>query len=157
MVSMIYSFYGCNIFFLCLSGVVTITHGMVVALMSKSSFLFALFGFNDFFLIWNVGAERWNAKERHAFSHGIPERQTFRAVLHTHTRTHTHTHTHTHHGPQSADRSPRTAVHGAQSTEHSSRWDVRGGGAVTAGGGGAVQNRGPIAGARRRPNQDTHV
>ena len=46
------SFHGCYNFSLCLSGVVTITHGIIVALMDKSSFFFALYGFNPFFLLW---------------------------------------------------------------------------------------------------------
>ena len=38
MVSMVSSFQACSDFFLCLSGVITITHDMVVVLMGKSSF-----------------------------------------------------------------------------------------------------------------------
>ena len=49
MVSRISSFYGCSNVVLCFSGVFTITHGMVAALMNKSSFFCVLYGINDFF------------------------------------------------------------------------------------------------------------
>ena len=57
--------------------------------------------------------------------------------------------------PQSADGRPRTAVHGPQSMERSPQSAVHAGvcvGGRSYCGGGAVQNRGPTAGARRRPS-----
>ena len=54
MVSMVSSFQACSDFFLCLSGVITIPHGMVVVLMGKSSFFFAYCGFNDFFVLMDA-------------------------------------------------------------------------------------------------------
>ena len=48
MVSMVSSFQACSDFFLCLSGVITITHDMVVVLMGKSSFFICALWFQWF-------------------------------------------------------------------------------------------------------------